>query len=520
MPTSEELLQENSELRSRIAELEQRIEQQGSQIAQLEKIIEELRRGGKRQAAPFSKGEPKSHPQTPGRKPAERYGQRACRPVPEQVDETIEVGCPSLCEVCQSPVQRVGQESQYQIDIPEIRPWTTELILHYGECSQCGRRQVGRHPHQSSQAVGVAGVQIGPGAVSLATYLNKVGALSYGKIAGLLEQMAGLRVSRSTLCRALLRTALKSQPIYEELVQAIRESAVVYPDESGWRVGGRGGWLGAVTNRGGAGFGMGRGLPGRERLADRGAQRLAVGLHQSTGDGLCDCAGPWVRRSGSGAGRELCGSPGGGWVGALSKVPPSDPTDLPGPSAAAVSGDAGDRSRRRGEISPPSEGHSSGGLGGAGSADGWNPQPAGSANCQGAPDRPDEPPARRSHHPSRQSALGQALKAPPERSVRLLGPGGCRGHQLARRTGDPARRRQPQIVRRQPHTQRRRGPSHLDQPPADRSATRPQLTRALQHYSSQSQATFLSRPAHRSNPVNRYDSTCNVKIVYRRAKCL
>lgn len=249
MPTSEELLQESSELRSRIAELEQRIEQQGSQIAQLEKIIEELRRGGKRQAAPFSKGEPKSHPQTPGRKPAERYGQRACRPVPEQVDETIEVGCPSLCEVCQSPVQRVGQESQYQIDIPEIRPWTTELILHYGECSQCGRRQVGRHPHQSSQAVGVAGVQIGPGVVSLATYLNKVGGLSYGKIAGLLEQMAGLRVSRSTLCRALLRTALKSQPIYEELVQAIRESAVVYPDESGWRIGGRSGWLWAFTNR-------------------------------------------------------------------------------------------------------------------------------------------------------------------------------------------------------------------------------------------------------------------------------
>src|SRR3954466_11512050 len=112
MPTSEELLQENSELRSRIAELEQRIEQQGSQIAQLEKIIEELRRGGKRQAAPFSKGEPKSHPHTLGRKPAERYGQRACRPVPEQVDETIEVGCAPLCEVCHSPVQQYPAQSQ------------------------------------------------------------------------------------------------------------------------------------------------------------------------------------------------------------------------------------------------------------------------------------------------------------------------------------------------------------------------------------------------------------------------
>jgi transposase len=237
MATYEELLQENSELRGRIAEQERRIERQERRIEQLEKIIEELRRGGKRQAAPFSKGEPKSHPQTPGRKPAERYGQRACRSVPELIDEIFEVDCPSRCETCQSPVLRVGQEIQYQIDLPEIRPRTTEFILHYGECSRCGRRQIGRHPLQSSSAVGVAGVQIGPRVVSLAAYLNKVGGLSYGKIAGLLEQMAGLRVSRSTLCRALLRTAKKAQPIYEELVQAIRGSAVVYPDESGWRIG-------------------------------------------------------------------------------------------------------------------------------------------------------------------------------------------------------------------------------------------------------------------------------------------
>src|SRR3954469_6893340 len=411
MPTSEELLQESSELRSRIAELEQRIEQQGSQIAQLEKIIEELRRGGKRQAAPFSKGEPKSHPQTPGRKPAERYGQRACRPVPEQVDETIEVGCPSLCEVCQSPVQRVGQESQYQIDIPEIRPWTTEFILHYGECSQCGRRQVGRHPRQSSQAVGVAGVQIGPGVVSLATYLNKVGGLSYGKIAGLLEQMAGLRVSRSTLCRALLRTALKSQPIYEELVQAIRESAVVYPDESGWRIGGRSGWLWAFTNRRETVYAIARGRGFAEAAAVLGESYAGV----LVADGWAPyrrflqatqqtCLAHLLRRC-----REMLETAQGGAV----RFPRQVKAILQ--AALAV------RDRRTaGTLSPQGVRIAKGGP-----FTPTNHLPAGRANCQGAPDRPDEPPARRSHHPSRQSALGQALKAPPERSVRLLRPGGC-----------------------------------------------------------------------------------------------
>lgn len=248
MAPYEELLKENSELRGRIAEQGRRIEKQEKRIEQLEKIIEELRRGGKRQAAPFSKGEPKSDPQTPGRKPAERYGQRAFRPIPEQVDEVVEVDCPVLCGACNGSVRLTGKESQYQIDL-EIRPRTTEFVLHCGECSVCGRPVKGRHPRQSSQAVGVAGVQIGPGVVSLTAYLNKVGGLSYGKVAHLLEQMAGLRVSRSTLCRALLRTASKWRPIYEEMVKTVRESPVVYPDESGWRIGGLGGWLWAFTTR-------------------------------------------------------------------------------------------------------------------------------------------------------------------------------------------------------------------------------------------------------------------------------
>jgi transposase len=249
MPTYDEVLQENSELRRRISEQEGRIEKQERRIAQLEKIIEELRRGGKRQAAPFSKGEPKSDPQRPGRKPAKRYGKRACRPVPEQVDETIEVDSPGTCEACSGPVRLVGEERQYQIDLPEIRPQTTAFVLQVCECTQCGHRMRGRHPRQTSQAVGVAGVQIGPGVISLAAFLNKVGGLSYGKIATVLEQMAGFRVARSTLCRALLRTATKSQPIYQELVETIRTSPVVYPDESGWREGGVRAWLWAFTNR-------------------------------------------------------------------------------------------------------------------------------------------------------------------------------------------------------------------------------------------------------------------------------
>jgi transposase len=164
------------------------------------------------------------------------------------VDETFEVECPLYCEHCQGKVVLEGKAHQYQIDLPEIRPWTTEFILHYGKCSECGREVTGRHSRQTSQAFRVGSVQFGPGVLGLAAWLNKVAGLSYGKITALLKELADLRVSRSALCRALLRMAKELAPLYEELRTKIQTSPVVYPDETGWREGGHGVWLWVFTN--------------------------------------------------------------------------------------------------------------------------------------------------------------------------------------------------------------------------------------------------------------------------------
>jgi len=249
MPSYEEILQENSELRRRVAEQERQIEEQTLQIAKLEKLLEEVRRRGKRQASPFSKGKPKANPKRPGRKAGKQYGQQSTRARPDRVDETIEVECPLSCEHCNGQVVPEGTAHQYQVDLPEIQPRVTEFIVHYGKCSQCGREVMGRHPRQTSQAIRVGNVQLGPGVLGLAAWLNKVGGLSYGKIAALLKEMAGLRVSRSALCRALLRMAKKMAPLYEELKTKIQTSPVVYPDETGWREGGHSVWLWVFTNR-------------------------------------------------------------------------------------------------------------------------------------------------------------------------------------------------------------------------------------------------------------------------------
>ena len=107
----------------------------------------------------------------------------------------------------------------------------------------CGRRVQGRHPRQTSDALGGAASQLGARAVALATELNKGLGLSYGKTAAALETACGLRVSRGGLVQALRRVARKAEPTYEQLREQIRGSPSVTADETGWKVGGRLWWM-------------------------------------------------------------------------------------------------------------------------------------------------------------------------------------------------------------------------------------------------------------------------------------
>src|SRR5207245_9263274 len=89
----EKLTKENESLRQRLEKAEKENER-------LRKLLEEALRSLKRQAAPFSKGKPKSDPKRPGRKKGSDYGSRASRAVPDHVDEEIPVPLPKKCSDC------------------------------------------------------------------------------------------------------------------------------------------------------------------------------------------------------------------------------------------------------------------------------------------------------------------------------------------------------------------------------------------------------------------------------------
>lgn len=231
-----------------IEALLERIERLERRIVELERLLEQSRRGGKRQAAPFSKGRAKESPRRPGRKPGAGYGRQATRPVPTKVDQHIVVGCPLFCPHCDGEVRVTGKRDQYQTELPRPRVVTRHFEIHVGRCTACGKSVQARHRLQTSEAKGVGTVQMGPELMATAAHMNKVEGLSYGRVSALLERLYGVEVNRSSLARGLGRLAKRGEPSYELLKTQLRAAPVIYPDETGWKIGGKNAWLHGATD--------------------------------------------------------------------------------------------------------------------------------------------------------------------------------------------------------------------------------------------------------------------------------
>lgn len=238
-PTVEDLAKEIDSLRKQNETLV-------AENERLRKELEEALRRLKRQAAPFSRGKKRKKAKKPGRKSGDEYGKQANRQIPDRVDEEIAVPLPSRCE-CGGEAIYEETKPQYQEEIVR-RTIVRRFDVEIGHCSCCGRRLQGRHELQTSDALGAAQVQIGPEALTLAAHLRKEMGLSDGRAARVLELGWGLRISRSGVCRAVLRVANKAAPTYKGMRVAIRNAEVAWMDETGWRVAATLRWLwGVVT---------------------------------------------------------------------------------------------------------------------------------------------------------------------------------------------------------------------------------------------------------------------------------
>jgi transposase len=217
-------------------------------LERLQAEVEELQRAGKRQAVPFARRKRVEHPKKAGRKAGQGKFARREQPAPKQVDETKVAklrGCPQ----CGSRLREIHQHEQYVTDIPVVVPLITRYVTYSGYCIDCRKRVRSRHPEQTSQASGAAGVLVGPRAKALAADLKHRLGSSYGKVSEALNDAFGLQVSRSGWCQADQRLAETARPVYEELIDFVRRSMVVHADETGWRIGSLSAWLWVFANQ-------------------------------------------------------------------------------------------------------------------------------------------------------------------------------------------------------------------------------------------------------------------------------
>jgi transposase len=224
--------------------LQRRVHDLQAENQRLRGQLDEALRAGKRQAAPFAKRQPSAQPKKPGRKPGKDYGPKAHRlpPTPEQIDEVHEAPLPVVCPDCGSPLDETHIAQQYQVEIPR-KPIHRQFNIHVGQCRQCRRRVQGRHPLQTSNALGAAAAQLGPDAQAAVVELNKQAGLSHGKVSQCLDHLFGIPLSRGGSVHTVLRAAARCEPAYEVIRQSVGQADWVVPDETGWRVGGHPAWL-------------------------------------------------------------------------------------------------------------------------------------------------------------------------------------------------------------------------------------------------------------------------------------
>jgi transposase len=245
----------------RVADLEERVEKLGAENRRLRRRVKELTAAaagatappdGRAAAPPFVKPSARGRGKKPGRK---KGHPAALRPLPDHVDLHQDVPLPTdgaglpACPRCNCSLSDVkGHERVYE-DIVPAEVVVTCYHTASGYCAMCRRRVESRAPGQPP-AADLPHAQLGLNALATAAVLRVVHRLPFGQVVGVLAELSKLRVSRAAVARQLQRLGRWLEPYYERVKLALRVAPHVNGDETGWRTGGRNGYLWTVTDPG------------------------------------------------------------------------------------------------------------------------------------------------------------------------------------------------------------------------------------------------------------------------------
>jgi hypothetical protein len=238
-PSYEALTAEVAALRRQVADLTEKL---AAALAE----IERLKRSGKRQATPFSKGERISKPKPPGRKRGQGLFSRRAAPPPESYTREVPVPLTeTACPDCRGGLLPAGVETVTLTDLPAPPPLlVTAYHLETGRCAACGKRVWATHPEVPPDQRGATAHRLGPRAYALAHWLHYRMGLPVRKVPVVLATVAGFALTQGAVTQDALRRARgKIGEAYHALRAEIAQEAAVGTDDTGWKVGGVGAFL-------------------------------------------------------------------------------------------------------------------------------------------------------------------------------------------------------------------------------------------------------------------------------------
>jgi transposase len=223
-----------------LAELIELIQVQQRQIAELREEIERLKRQGKRQASPFSKGKQVANPKRPGRKPGQ--GPFLYRSAPsDPPTETILATTPQCCPDCGGDLDQEREETATTTNLPiQPKPVVTAYRVPVCRCRQCGKTVRGSAPGLAPDQVGATAHRVGNSVMAAAHMLHYALGIPVRKVPLVLRELTGVSLTQGAMTQDALRRM--EGPVgaeYQRLREQVRESAAVHTDDTGWRVGGR-----------------------------------------------------------------------------------------------------------------------------------------------------------------------------------------------------------------------------------------------------------------------------------------
>ncbi len=225
-----------------VAELQRQIAELTATNEALRAEIEELKRSGKRQAAPFSKGTRVTAPKPPGRKPGSgtfRYREapslEAITEPPVDVTVTLEA-----CPACGGPLVEERVDVAYRTELPASpRPQVIQYRVWVCRCTVCGSQVRGQHPDLAPDQSGATAHRVGARVMAAAHALHYGIGIPVRKVPLVLAALTGGRLTQGAMTQdALQRAAGAVGMAYAQLRAAVPESPVVHTDDTGWRGGG------------------------------------------------------------------------------------------------------------------------------------------------------------------------------------------------------------------------------------------------------------------------------------------